>query len=300
MKRILTPMSVGLMALLLIACQITAGANKGSAANKMTGQDDVRARMREAVLGLRELLYCDRTLDGLLEAFPADDPGLKDAIADIRRGSFREAAGKLAAMSAQQNMGEKELYWAAVAKVREAGGDNAGARKAALAILSLPAVESRWKIQAWKILRELGYVPSVQEARTVLGVVVEMGKDEGAFIVAGYADGDARMLWTTGGGLLGPMQDHPEVAGEAKSLTKKAEPATTFLPIKVERPLPTVGRVRFAILTPAGMHVADEKEIDVSGNQNHRMYPVYLSTHKLLTQLFRIYQSKEVNEVPAR
>ena len=198
-----------------------------------------------------------------------------------------------------RSVSEAAVYWLAVAKVRLAGGDKAGAREAVSRTLRAPAAESRQKIQAWRVLRELGHGPGGQEARAVLGVVVELGEDEGTFIVAGYADGDARMLWTTGGGLLGQMQEQREVAEAAKSLVKSAEPATAFLPLKTERPLPTPGRVRFAILTPAGMHVADEKEADV-GNRNHRLHAVYMSMHELLTRLLNIYRSQEGGKSPAR
>jgi hypothetical protein len=298
MKRVLIPALAGLAAMLLAAYHITAMTGGGGAANKTPGQDDERAKRLEMVLGLREMLYCDRTLDGLLaSSWMTDDSGLKEVIEDIRRGSFREAKGKLDAIGARQNSESDDAYWLAVAKVRQAGGDKVGAREAVLRILRMPAAESRQKIQAWKVLRELGHEPGGREASMVLGVVVEMGHDEGTFIVAGYADGDARMLWTTGGGLLGSMQEHREVTEAAKNLVKSAGPATALLPLKVERPLATPGRVRFAILTPAGMHVADEKEADVL-KQNHRLHAVYRAMHELLAHLFRLYRSREGSETP--
>lgn len=300
MRSILILIVIGCTAILLVDCQAILKRNNSSVDqnNMITGQSDEQSKRQAAIPDLRDLLYCDQSLDKLLASWQADNPKLREAIAATQRGSFREAESTLDNIGVQ-HVEEKELYWLALAKARQMSGNNAGAKDAVLHILSLPT-EARWKLHAWTLLRELGYKPNEQETHTVLGVIVEMGMDKGyTAIVAGYADGDARMLWTSGGGLLGPMQSDPKISEAAKSLVKSAEPTTAFLPIETNRPYPATGRVRFAILTPAGMYVADEREPDVR-NPNHRLYVAYMSMHKLLTQLIRVYSSSENGELPKR
>ena len=111
MKRTLIAPLAGLAAILLAACHVTVMADKSRAATKTPGQADERAQRREMVLGLREFLYCDQTLDGLLASpWMTDDPGLKEVMADIQRGSFREAKNKLDAIGARQKVEADDLY----------------------------------------------------------------------------------------------------------------------------------------------------------------------------------------------
>ncbi len=66
-------------------------------------------------------------------------------------------------------------------------------------------------------------------AASILGVVMEIGLPEGAAMVAGYANGDARLLWSMGGGLLGDLYQHKEIAEAAKSLCATVQPLLTHL-----------------------------------------------------------------------
>ena len=122
------------------------------------------------------------------------------------------------------------------------------------------------------------------ESDLVLGVVAEMGMERGAAIIAGYINGDARIFWTTGGGIIGDMRQYPDIVTAAKTLVNTAQKVVTQLPVETTRPLPDPGRIRFALLTLAGMHVADEKQSDVE-EPNHPLYQLYASLQDLITQL---------------
>lgn len=122
------------------------------------------------------------------------------------------------------------------------------------------------------------------EPGMVLGVVAEIGMERGAAIIAGYVNGDARIFWTTGGGIIGDMRQYPDIVNAAKALVRTAQKVVAQLPVETTRPLPDPGRIRFALLTLAGMHVADEKQSDVE-EPNHPLYQLYASLQDLITQL---------------
>ncbi len=122
------------------------------------------------------------------------------------------------------------------------------------------------------------------EPGMVLGVVVEMGMEKGAAIIAGYVNGDARIFWTTGGGIIGDMRQYPDIVNAAKALVGTAQNVVAQLPVETSRPLPDPGRIRFALLTRAGMHVADEKQSDAE-KPSHPLYQLYASLQDLITQL---------------
>ena len=129
----------------------------------------------------------------------------------------------------------------------------------------------------YKTLKEL-------DPNTVLGVVVDIGLQGGTATVAGFANGDARLFWNTGGGIIGDMRDYPAIAQAAKVLVETAQPIVTSLPVETTHPLALPQRIRFALLTPGGTHVADEAQDEVQ-KPSHRLYPLFLAMNDLLTQL---------------
>lgn len=92
----------------------------------------------------------------------------------------------------------------------------------------------------------------------VLGVVAEIGIEQGAVMVAGYANGDARLLFTMGGGLLGDLYQFPNIAEAAKTLCAIAQSLVGQMPVEKNLPpLPTVDNVRMAVLTTAHQYASE-------------------------------------------
>jgi hypothetical protein len=120
-----------------------------------------------------------------------------------------------------------------------------------------------------------------------LGVVTEMGMQRGAVIVAGFANGDARLFWTTGGGLLGDLSVFPNIAVAAREMVQTAQRFVSILPVSADHPLPERGRVRVSILTPGGVHTTDEDEEEMQ-MPAHALFDLYASTHSLIAQLRRL------------
>jgi hypothetical protein len=117
----------------------------------------------------------------------------------------------------------------------------------------------------------------------VWGVLMELGYPQAIVTLVALADGTTSLYFSNGGGILG-SGEHPPVAQASKALVAMAEryiedmlPCTTCL-------LPTIGRVRFHVLTFAGTFTAeaDEKTIQMGGRE---LSPLYISAQAVLTRV---------------
>ncbi len=84
-------------------------------------------------------------------------------------------------------------------------GDTASARAA---LASAPAwnTDTRLHLQAWSLARDAG-VDAGDDSKDVLGVVVDMGLEEGLDTLAGFADGSARYLNHSGSAIVWEVPD---------------------------------------------------------------------------------------------
>lgn len=142
------------------------------------------------------------------------------------------------------------------ARACAAGGDMAGAIDVWRRIAGMQGIESRHTLQAWAFLRAHGEAPPPDEARRVLGVVLEMPmSDTGFDLLAAYADCTARWVKYTG---LAVLWDAPEPAtdGPLRALLAAAQRTVERIgPWEGARPgLPPSGHARLNILTPSGLH----------------------------------------------
>ena len=134
-------------------------------------------------------------------------------------------------------------------------GDKSSAVKLYQSITDMPGLESRHYLQAWHFLRELGVNPPEDKAKIVYGVVVEVGLEKGADLVAAYADHTARYLNFTGAGEIWERPDDSLDAEMDALLKAGQEVAGRIDPWDKERPpAPTNGNVRLNMLTPSGLH----------------------------------------------
>jgi hypothetical protein len=122
-------------------------------------------------------------------------------------------------------------------------------------ITDMPALESRHYLQAWHFLRQVGVNPSPEKAKIVYGVIVEVGVQGGADLVAAYSDHTARYLHHSGGGVI---WEHPDTSldSEVEVLLKAGQAVATAIgPWEQARPpAPQGDTVRLNMLTPSGLH----------------------------------------------
>lgn len=131
----------------------------------------------------------------------------------------------------------------------------------------------------------------IPEANRVLGVVAEIGyPHQVAIIIAGFANGDARVLSSKGGGLLGDLSQHPDIASAAKALVATAlvataQPLYTTLPIETDLPpLSPPDLVRFALLTKHERRVAQAPGPEII-QPGHPLHVIFTAMNNLVTQL---------------
>lgn len=255
---------------------------------KPPATDEKQKALEEAILGLRDLLYGDKTLDEALDFFVRSDKALGSALTDLRAKDYAHALATLRAANGRPSSDDDLSYWLAVAAAQRGAGNLVEAKAAARHLLS--AKETRTHIEAWTVLRELGETPPASQAEEVLGVVVELALDEGVVIIAGFSDGAARYFFSRGGGVIG--DNMPEsVKQAAKSLTQTAAPLARTMATGVRRELPANKHVRVTLLTPSGMHAAEVADDSIRDPKNS-LHGVYMAAYKLFQEIQQVYKDK--------
>jgi hypothetical protein len=255
---------------------------------KQPAADAEQGKLEEAILHVRDLLYCDKSLDEALDIFTENDEAVGRAVADVRAKEYARARATLRGLKGRGESAEDLPYWLALAAAHKGEGNAEEARAAARRPVS--SEETRVRLQAWSVLRELGESPPAEQADEVLGVVVEVALDEGVAIIAGYNDGRARLFFSRGGGVIG--DSHPEPAQKAaKELTRTAAPLASSLAAGSRQALPANGRVRFTLLTPSCARVAED-DTDRVEESGHRLYEVYAAALGLFAELNKTYEAK--------
>jgi hypothetical protein len=106
-----------------------------------------------------------------------------------------------------------------------------------------------------------------------------------AVMIAGYANGDARLLWTAGGGVVGDLYQFKEIADAARNLCSLLQPLLDQLqPQAAVPPLPATDIVRVTALTSQSLYSTEVPgpEIIVS---THPLNPVYVAARKLYDEV---------------
>lgn len=122
-------------------------------------------------------------------------------------------------------------------------------------IAAMPGLESRHYAQAWHFLRSRGVPPPAEIAKTLLGVIVEVGMNDGQDLLAAYPDHTARYFNFRGRGVV---WEHPDGSLDAliDDVLSAAKPILQAIaPWPDSRPAPpAAGLVRINLLSPAGLH----------------------------------------------
>ncbi|MDB6006178.1 MAG: hypothetical protein JWR15_3165 [Prosthecobacter sp.] len=142
----------------------------------------------------------------------------------------------------------------AAAKQHLDSGHNDDAIASLKQVLALPDLEPRHYLQAWHFLRPLGQKPSPDEARRVLGVVIEVSMQDGLDIVAAYPDHSARYYNFSGAGVV---WEHPDTSLDG-AIDRLISAGTAVVqqigPWDGPRPAPPPkNQVRLSFLTPGGL-----------------------------------------------
>ncbi|MFD2721895.1 hypothetical protein ACFST9_24475 [Hymenobacter monticola] len=154
----------------------------------------------------------------------------------------------------------QEPPWSLFAAAQDAyrSGDAAAAIAALQQVLDTPGLESRHYLQAWHFLRTLGVAPSSDEARRVLGVVVEVSLPEGLDLVVAYADLTARYYNHSGAGVVWEMGNDLADAPIQNLLAAGQTVVNVIGPSQeARRAAPPTGHVRVNSLTAGGLYFGE-------------------------------------------
>jgi hypothetical protein len=123
------------------------------------------------------------------------------------------------------------------------------------------------------------------------GAVMEMGISNSVVTLAAFADGDAKVLYQTGGGMIGGIAHETTrnaakafVAATGKALSRLAR--TTGLP-----PLPGPDRVRFSALTPRGLYSTEVGREDL-GDKHDPLSALFYSGQEVVAQMRQVKSSQ--------
>jgi hypothetical protein len=147
--------------------------------------------------------------------------------------------------------------WATFAESEKArtSGDPAKAIASLQLVLAMPNLDSRMYLEAWQALRALGVHPPPEQAKQLLGVVVEVGMPGGLDLVAAWPDHCARYWNYSGAGVVWERAEGPINSRIDELLRTGGEVLKRIGPWEGERPAPPPGGyARINMLTPSGLH----------------------------------------------
>jgi hypothetical protein len=140
--------------------------------------------------------------------------------------------------------------------------------------------------QVFKIKpKEIGILQT-GETPNVWGVLMETGYPEAVITLVSLADGTTSLYFSNGGGMIGGG-DHAPVARSTKAFVATAEKYYKQMNLTKVFPLPTVGRVKFYVLTFSGVLTSDVDENKL-GDGKHALSPLFYSGQDVIAQFRKV------------
>jgi hypothetical protein len=122
------------------------------------------------------------------------------------------------------------------------------------------------------------------------GVVMEMGMGTSVVTLACFADGDARLYYKTGGGMVGG-HGHERVRKAAKEFVLLAHKALPGMTPTTDYPLPESDKVRFYALTPLGARTV-ETDRQTLGEEPSELSSLFYSGQEVVTQMRQVQEQR--------
>lgn len=230
---------------------------------------------------------------GLRGEVLSKEPASPEAIAELRRLLFADRPPDVVVRELEAKGSDASVEpWRSFARAAEETkrGRPAEAKKALRGVLSMPDVETRILLLAWKGLRELGERPPPGVAAEVRGVVCELHNEAGVGTLAAYADGSVR--WFGGQGKASfweaPGAD-AEMDASIRELLESAAPLVKRVPAAEQRRPDELKfeHYRVSVLTFGGIHVVDiyGPEVDNPGHFLTRTFAASIRLLDVLTEL---------------
>ncbi|HVT57041.1 MAG TPA: hypothetical protein VHR45_01460 [Thermoanaerobaculia bacterium] len=123
------------------------------------------------------------------------------------------------------------------------------------------------------------------------GLLMEMGTSNSVVTLACFADGDARVLYKTGGGMIGGIS-HESVRNAAKELIALAGKALPRLTKTTSYPLPGEDRIRFYVLTRGGVLTIETSRQALGDRRGGELSSMFQSGQEVVAQMRQVGDQK--------
>ncbi|HYX23593.1 MAG TPA: hypothetical protein VFC23_05525 [Thermoanaerobaculia bacterium] len=136
-------------------------------------------------------------------------------------------------------------------------------------------------------------LPGELKPDEAFGVLMEMGISTSVVTLASFADGDARIYYKTGGGMIGGVS-HENVRAASKDLVARAQKTLPRMIKTTSFPLPEDGRVRFYVLTPRGV-LTTETSRQTLGERQSELAALFSSGQEVVAQMRQVEEQRPKN-----
>jgi hypothetical protein len=125
------------------------------------------------------------------------------------------------------------------------------------------------------------------------GALMEMGISSSVVTLACFADGDARVLYKSGGGMIGGIS-HENVRQVSREFIALAQRALAGMTKATDRPLPGPDKLRFYVLTPRGVFTT-ETDRRLLGRAESELSALYYSGQEVVAQMRQVEEQRPKN-----
>ena len=152
-------------------------------------------------------------------------------------------------------------------------------------------VYMRLRYQALTTIAARLGLPGELKPNDPYGVVMEMEIPRSVVTLAAFADGDARLYYKTGGGMVGGIS-HENVRRAAQEFVGLSRKVLGRMTKVTEYPLPETDRVRFYVLTPRGV-LTTETDRQRLGETASDLSALFRSGQEVVTEMRQVQEKRE-------
>ncbi len=252
------------------------------------GGSDLRLGFqREQFEGVRKIIYGDLSLEEEVDFTKntSKDQLIAEALMLLNEGKTSAAISFLIENDSRRTPDSQYDYWLLLGYAYKSMGNDHLARQSIGELFTLEDMEydeqARIEIGAWRLLRDLwATLPRVDQKNRVLGVVVNENIVGAETLVAGYADGNSRLVTERGIAVIGGKEFFP---AEAIELAKKLVEVSASLSeefLQGDKSLdyrirPSIGGASITFLTPSGIHTIMAENVRLLEADTHPLHGLW-------------------------
>lgn len=133
-------------------------------------------------------------------------------------------------------------------------------------------------------------LPGKLDPNVPYGVLMEMGMPSSVVTLACFADGDARLYYQSGGGMVGGI-GHENVRKASRDLVARTQRLLPRMARTTTYPLPGLDRVQFFALTPRGVFTVETSR-ETLGETKSELSALFYSGQEVVAQMREVQAQK--------